>query len=195
MTGFVAPVSLAGTAVTLDPLRVEDTADIATASADGDLGRLWFTMAPSPDTAQEWVAARLARQHPETGLTFVARRPGGPVIGSSSYLNVDGPNRRLEIGATWFSASVRRTAVNTEAKLLMLTHAFEALGCVAVEFRTHFMNTTSRAAIERLGAKRDGVLRSHMLLPDGSRRDTVVYSILDVEWPAVRNNLRFRLGG
>ncbi len=195
MTGFVAPVSLAGTAVTLDPLRVEDTADIATASADGDLGRLWFTMAPSPDTAQEWVAARLARQHRETGLTFVARRPGGPVIGSSSYLNVDGPNRRLEIGATWFSASVRRTAVNTEAKLLMLTHAFEALGCVAVEFRTHFMNTTSRAAIERLGAKRDGVLRSHMLLPDGSRRDTVVYSVLDVEWPAVRNNLRFRLGG
>lgn len=195
MTGFVAPVSLAGTAVTLDPLRVEDTADIATASADGDPGRLWFTMAPSPDTAEEWVAARLARQHPETGLTFVARRPGGPVIGSSSYLNVDGPNRRLEIGATWFSASVRRTAVNTEAKLLMLTHAFDALGCVAVEFRTHFMNTTSRAAIERLGAKRDGVLRSHMLLPDGSRRDTVVYSILDVEWPAVRNNLRFRLGG
>lgn len=195
MTGFVAPVSLAGTAVTLDPLRVEDTADIATASADGDPGRLWFTMAPSPDTAEEWVAARLARQHPETGLTFVARRPGGPVIGSSSYLNVDGPNRRLEIGATWFSASVRRTAVNTEAKLLMLTHAFEALSCVAVEFRTHFMNTTSRAAIERLGAKRDGVLRSHMLLPDGSRRDTVVYSILDVEWPAVRNNLRFRLGG
>lgn len=195
MTGFVAPVSLAGTAVTLDPLRVEDTADIATASADGDPGRLWFTMAPSPGTAEEWVAARLARQHPETGLTFVARRPGGPVIGSSSYLNVDGPNRRLEIGATWFSASVRRTAVNTEAKLLMLTHAFDALGCVAVEFRTHFMNTTSRAAIERLGAKRDGVLRSHMLLPDGSRRDTVVYSILDVEWPAVRNNLRFRLGG
>lgn len=195
MTGFVAPVSLAGTAVTLDPLRVEDTADIATASADGDPGRLWFTMAPSPDTAEEWVAARLARQHPDTGLTFVARRPGGPVIGSSSYLNVDGPNRRLEIGATWFSASVRRTAVNTEAKLLMLTHAFDALGCVAVEFRTHFMNTTSRAAIERLGAKRDGVLRSHMLLPDGSRRDTVVYSILDVEWPAVRNNLRFRLGG
>ncbi len=117
----------------------------------------------------------------------------GAVVGSSSYLNVDPPNRRLEIGSTWFSESVRRTGVNTEAKLLMLGHAFDQLNCVAVEFRTHFMNSTSRAAIERLGAKLDGVLRSHQLLPDGSRRDTVVYSILDVEWPAVRNNLRHRL--
>ena len=136
---------------------------------------------------------RLAVQHPDTGLTFVARTLDGRVVGSSSYLNVDPPNRRLEIGNTWFSASVRRTGVNTEAKLLMLSHAFDELNCVAVEFRTHFFNSTSRAAIERLGAKLDGCLRSQQLLPDGSRRDTVVYSILDVEWPAVRNNLRFRL--
>jgi RimJ/RimL family protein N-acetyltransferase len=106
---------------------------------------------------------------------------------------VDPPNRRLEIGYTWYRQSVRRTGVNTECKLLMLGHAFDDLNCVAVEFRTHFFNSASRAAIERLGAKRDGILRSHQLLPDGSRRDTVVYSILDVEWPSVRNNLRFRL--
>jgi RimJ/RimL family protein N-acetyltransferase len=139
------------------------------------------------------VRARLAVQRPDTGLTFVVRSLDGRLIGSSSYLNVDGPNRRLEIGATWYVESVRRTGVNTEAKLLLLWHAFEALDCIAVEFRTHFFNSASRAAIERLGAKLDGVLRSHQLLSDGSRRDTVVYSILDIEWPAVRNNLQFRL--
>jgi RimJ/RimL family protein N-acetyltransferase len=194
MTGFVEPVVLTGPRwVTLQPLRAADVPEIAVASADGDVGALWFTSAPSHRTAREWVDKRLAVQHPDTGLTFVARTQDGRLIGSSSYLNVDPPNRRLEIGNTWFAGSVRRTGVNTEAKLLMLGHAFDELKCVAVEFRTHFFNTTSRAAIERLGAKLDGVLRSHQLLPDGSRRDTVVYSILDVEWPAVRNNLRFRL--
>jgi RimJ/RimL family protein N-acetyltransferase len=194
MTGFVEPVVLTGQRwVTLEPLRVEHVPEIAEASTDGDVGSLWFTSAPSPRTAQDWVDLRLAAQHPDTGLTFVARAPDGRVIGSSSYLNVDPPNRRLEIGNTWFCGSVRRTGVNTEAKLLMLGHAFDELNCIAVEFRTHFFNRASRAAIERLGAKLDGVLRSQQLLPDGSRRDTVVYSILDVEWPAVRNNLRFRL--
>jgi RimJ/RimL family protein N-acetyltransferase len=194
MTGFVEPVVLTGRRwVSLEPLTAAHVPEIATASADGDLGKLWFTGAPSPERAQQWVDARLAVQSPSTGLTFVARTMDGALVGSSSYLNVDPPNRRLEIGATWYSASVRRTGVNTEAKLLMLSHAFDELGCVAVEFRTHFMNAASRAAIERLGAKLDGVLRSHQLLPDGSRRDTVVYSILDVEWPAVRNNLHFRL--
>ena len=196
MTGFVDPVVLTGERwVSLEPLTAGHVPEIATAAADGDPGKLWFTAAPSPETAGQWVDLRLAVQSPATGLTFVARDMAGAVVGSSSYLNVDPPNRRLEIGSTWFSDSVRRTGVNTEAKLLMLGHAFGQLNCVAVEFRTHFMNRTSRAAIERLGAKLDGVLRSHQLLPDGSRRDTVVYSILDVEWPAVRNNLRFRLGG
>jgi RimJ/RimL family protein N-acetyltransferase len=130
----------------------------------------------------------------DEGVTYVVRRlDDGKLVGSSSFFHVDGPNRRLEIGCTWYSGSVRRTGVNSEAKLLMLGHAFDVLGCVAVEFRTHFFNSTSRAAIERLGAKLDGVLRSHQLLPDGSRRDTVVYSILDIEWPAVRTNLQFRL--
>ena len=194
MSGFVEPVVLVGERwVSLEPLTSAHTGEIAAASADGDLGKLWFTAAPSQETAGNWVDARLAAQHPDTGLTFVVRALDGRVVGSSSYLHVDPPNRRLEIGYTWYRESVRRTGVNTECKLLMLSHAFDELHCVAVEFRTHFFNSTSRAAIERLGAKCDGVLRSHQLSPDGSRRDTVVYSILDVEWPAVRNNLRFRL--
>jgi RimJ/RimL family protein N-acetyltransferase len=194
MTGFAEPVVLTGQQwVKLEPLRTADVPEIAVASADGDVGGLWFTSAPSHRTAREWADRRLAVQHPDTGLTFVVRTLDGRLVGSSSYCNVDPPNRRLEIGYTWFSGSVRRTGVNTEAKLLMLGHAFDELGCMAVEFRTHLFNTTSRAAIERLGAKLDGVLRSHQLSADGSRRDTVVYSILDIEWPAVRNNLRFRL--
>ena len=194
MSGFVEPVKLTGQRwVTLEPIAREHIPEIAEAAADGELGRLWFTHAPKPDTVEQWVDMRLASQKPDEGLTFVVRSLDGAVIGSSSYLNVDAANRRLEIGNTWYVASTRRSGVNSETKLLMLGHAFDELGCVAVEFRTHFFNTTSRAAIERLGAKLDGILRSHQVLPDGSRRDTVVYSILDIEWPAVRNNLRYRL--
>ncbi|HZN80773.1 MAG TPA: GNAT family N-acetyltransferase [Mycobacterium sp.] len=194
MSGFVDPVSLTGERwVTLEPLAREHLPEIAAAAADGELGRLWFTHAPKAAAAEQWVDMRLAAQNPDEGLTFVVRSLDGAFIGSSSYLNVDAPNRRLEIGNTWYVASARRSGVNSETKLLMLGHAFDQLGCVAVEFRTHFFNSTSRAAIERLGAKLDGILRSHQVLADGSRRDTVVYSILDIEWPAVRNNLRHRL--
>jgi RimJ/RimL family protein N-acetyltransferase len=194
MTGFVEPVSLTGQRwVRLEPLAREHLPEIAEAAADGELGGLWFTHAPKARAADQWVDMRLAAQKPDEGLTFVVRDLDGKLIGSSSYLNVDASNRRLEIGNTWYVSSVRRSGVNSETKLLMLGHAFDELGCVAVEFRTHFFNFTSRAAIERLGAKLDGVLRSHQVLPDGSRRDTVVYSILDIEWPAVRNNLRYRL--
>jgi N-acetyltransferase len=192
--GFVEPVTLTGQRwVSLEPLSRAHAAEIAAAAADGDVGGLWFTSAPSPQTADRWVDLRLASQQPDEGLTFVVRRLDGVLVGSSSYLHVDAPNRRLEIGNTWYAATARRTGVNTETKLLMLGHAFDELNCVAVEFRTHFFNFASRAAIERLGAKLDGVLRSHQLLPDGSRRDTVVYSILDIEWPAVRAHLQFRL--
>jgi len=195
MSGFAEPVRLTGQRwVNLEPLAREHIPEIATLAADGELGSLWFTQAPKAGAVEQWVQTRLASQKPDEGLTFVVRRLDGTLIGSSSYLNVDGPNRRLEIGNTWYVASARRSGVNSETKLLMLGHAFDELDCVAVEFRTHFFNSTSRAAIERLGAKLDGVLRSHSVLPDGSRRDTVVYSILDIEWPAVRNNLRHRLG-
>ncbi len=196
MTGFLEPVALRGERwVSLETLEPRHESEIAEAAAD--VRPLWFTGAPTRETTPEWVADRLAVQHPDTGLTLVIRaldgELAGEVVGSSSYCHADPPNRRLEIGYTWYRQAVRRSGVNTECKLVMLTHAFEVLNCVAVEFRTHFFNSTSRAAIERLGAKRDGILRSHQLLPDGSRRDTVVYSILDVEWPSVRNNLRFRL--
>lgn len=195
MSRFVAPVPLAGQRwVSLEPLTVDHIPEVATAAADGDSGTLWFTHAPAPDTAAAWVHRLLDIQAGDEGVTYVVRRlADGVLVGSSSFFNVDAPNRRLEIGHTWYSGSARRTGVNSETKLLMLGHAFDTLGCVAVEFRTHYFNSASRAAIERLGAKLDGVLRSQQLLPDGSRRDTVVYSILDIEWPAVRNNLRFRL--
>ncbi|MEC9322768.1 MAG: GNAT family N-acetyltransferase [Actinomycetota bacterium] len=194
MTMLVEPVTLIGQRwVSLEPLGREHLPEIDAVAADGELGGLWFTGAPKAGSAAHWVDARLTVQSPATGLTFVVRDKGGTLIGSSSYLNVDGPNRRLEIGHTWYVSPARRTGVNAETKLLMLGHAFDELRCVAVEFRTHFFNAASRAAIERLGAKLDGVLRSHQLLPDGSRRDTMVYSILDIEWPAVRSNLLFRL--
>jgi RimJ/RimL family protein N-acetyltransferase len=194
VSGFVEPVTLTGQSwVSLEPLAREHIPEITAAAADGELGSLWFTSAPKAEAVEQWVDMRLASQQPDEGLTFVVRSLDGTLIGASSYLHVDAANRRLEIGNTWYVASVRRSGVNSETKLLMLGHAFDELSCVAVEFRTHFFNYTSRAAIERLGAKLDGVLRSHQVLPDGSRRDTVVYSILDIEWPAVRNNLRYRL--
>lgn len=194
MSGFIEPVRLTGQRwVALEPLSREHVPEIAAAASDGELGRLWFTAAPAPDAVQRWVDMRLSLQNPDTGLTFMVRSLDGTLVGSSSYMNVDAPNRRLEIGNTWYVSSARRSGVNSETKLLMLGHAFDELNCVAVEFRTHFFNSTSRAAIERLGAKLDGILRSHQVLADGSRRDTVVYSILDIEWPSVRNNLRFRL--
>jgi N-acetyltransferase len=194
MSGFVEPMSLTGQRwVTLEPLTREHLPEIAEAAADGELGRLWFTNAPKAGIAEQWVDMRLAAQKADEGLTFVVRSLDGAFVGSSSYLNVDATNRRLEVGNTWYVSSARRSGVNSETKLLMLGHAFDELGCVAVEFRTHFFNFASRTAIERLGAKLDGVLRSHQVLPDGSRRDTVVYSILDIEWPAVRNNLKARL--
>jgi N-acetyltransferase len=194
MSGFIVPVSMTGDRwVTLEPLRREHVPEISAAAADGELGRLWFTAAPAAEAVERWVDARLAVQTPDTGLTMVVRRLDGTFVGSSSFMNVDPVNRRLEIGNTWYVESARRSGVNSETKLLMLGHAFDELGCVAVEFRTHFFNFTSRDAIERLGAKLDGVLRSQQVLADGSRRDTVVYSILDIEWPSVRNNLAYRL--
>jgi N-acetyltransferase len=195
MSRFVDPVTLTGPRwVRLEPLSAHHAPELDAAAADSDNASLWFTTAPPPGTAGQWVRRMLDMQATDDGVTFVVRRRAdGRLVGSSSMFNVDATNRRLEVGHTWYSRSARRTGVNTETKLVLLTHAFDVLGCVAVEFRTHFFNSTSRGAIERLGAKLDGVLRSHQLLADGSRRDTVVYSILDIEWPAVRANLTYRL--
>jgi N-acetyltransferase len=188
------PVTLAGGVVTLEPLHRGHTDELATAVADGRLWELWYTSVPTPAGMAADVEARLDRQAAGEMLPFVVRRNAdGAVVGATTYLNLDLAVPRLEVGSTWTAASAQRTGVNAESKLLLLTHAFETVGCLAVEFRTHWHNQQSRAAIARLGAKQDGVLRNHRRMPDGSLRDTVVFSITDAEWPAVRSGLRHRL--
>ena len=191
---FIEPVTLRGEHVTLEPLGNEHLHAIEAAAADGELWNLWYTSVPAPDKTHDWLAAALAMRERDGALPFAVRANAtGDVVGSTRYFHVDAGNRRLEIGHTWYAKRAQRTAVNTECKLLLLAHAFETLRCIAVEFRTHWFNHASRAAILRLGAKQDGVLRNHQLLPDGSRRDTVVFSIIDGEWPAVKRHLQHQL--
>jgi RimJ/RimL family protein N-acetyltransferase len=155
--------------------------------------QLWYTAIPAPDKKQAEIARRLDLQAKGLMLPFAVRTPTGQFAGMTTYMNVDAANRRVEIGSTWYRKSVQRGGLNTECKLLLLGHAFEQLDCIAVEFRTHFFNHQSRKAIERLGAKQDGILRSHQVAPNGSLRDTVVYSIVASEWPAVKAHLQFQL--
>lgn len=186
----VKPVALDGRHVRLVPLAPEHHDDLAEAVRDGDLWRLWYTSIPAPEAMRAEIERRLALQRAGSMLPFaVLDAAEGKAVGMTTYMHIDAGNRRLEIGSTWYARRVQRTGLNTEAKLLLLGHAFETLGCIAVEFRTHFHNRRSRQAIERLGAKLDGVLRSHQILPDGSLRDSCVYSIIACEWPAVRNGL------
>ena len=191
---FIEPVTLRGTAAILEPLATSHVPALAQAAADGELWRLWYTSVAPPDRMAEYVATALDMRERQGAMSFVVRdAASGDVVGCTRYFNVDAKNRRLEIGHTWYARRVQRTSLNTECKLLLLAHAFETLSCIAVEFRTHWFNHASRTAIARLGAKQDGVLRNHQLMADGSRRDTVVFSIIDGEWPAVRQHLRFLL--
>jgi RimJ/RimL family protein N-acetyltransferase len=191
---FLDPVTLRGRLVTLEPLSQDHCDELEDAVRDGELWRLWYTAVPRPEGMGAEIARRLALQEAGSMLPFAARRASdGRVIGMTTYMNADPANRRVEVGSTWNAASAHGSGTNAESKLLLLRHAFETLGCIAVEFRTHWMNRQSRAAIERLGAKQDGVLRSHQLMPDGSLRDTVVYSVIASEWPMVRNGLELRL--
>jgi N-acetyltransferase len=191
---FLDPVKLTGDVVTLEPLGPEHHDALVAAASDGRLWEHWYTAVPSPDGMAADIESRLAMQAAGTMLPFVVRRlSDGVVVGESTYCNAEPAVPRLEIGYTWTAQSAQRTGVNAESKLLLLTYAFEELGCLAVEFRTHWHNHQSRTAIARLGAKQDGVLRNHRRMPDGSLRDTVVFSILDTEWPAVRSGLRYRL--
>ena len=191
---FIEPVTLAGRHVRIEPLAREHESGIRAAAADGELWRLWYTSVAPPDRIGEYIARALDMRERLGAMPFAVRQNAtGDVVGCTRYFNVDATNRRLEIGYTWYSKRVQRTAINTECKLLLLTHAFDVLRCIAVEFRTHWFNHASRVAIERLGAKQDGVLRNHQLLADGSKRDTVVFSIIDGEWPAVRQHLKFQL--
>jgi len=191
---FIEPVTLKGEHATLEPLEAKHEAALRGAAADGELWRLWYTSVAPPDRIGEYIARALDMRERLGAMPFAVRQNAtGEVVGCTRYFNVDAANRRLEIGHTWYSKRAQRTAINTECKLLLLTHAFDVLRCIAVEFRTHWFNHASRVAIERLGAKQDGVLRNHQLLADGSKRDTVVFSIIDGEWPAVRQHLKFQL--
>jgi RimJ/RimL family protein N-acetyltransferase len=191
---WLHPVTLAGTHVVLEPLSHLHHDDLIEATRDGELWKLWYTAIPGPDGMTDEIDRRLALQAAGSMLPFAVVDPhSDKAVGMTTYMNVDATHRRIEIGSTWYARRVQRTALNTEAKLLLLTHAFEKLDCIAVEFRTHFLNQHSRRAIERLGAKLDGILRNHRRSPDGSLRDTCVYSIIDTEWPMIQRHLRFEL--
>jgi N-acetyltransferase len=187
------PVALEGEFVRLEPIAPRHADGLRAAAGDGRLWELWYTIVPAPDALDAWIASADRQRQAGRALTFaVIRRRDGRVVGSTRYMNIEESQRRLEIGTTWYAAEVQRTALNTECKRLLLGHAFEALGCLAVEFRTHWFNHRSRDAIARLGAKQDGVLRNHQRLADGTLRDTVVFSIIDSEWPAVKRHLGYR---
>jgi RimJ/RimL family protein N-acetyltransferase len=193
MGEWIQPVTLAGRHVRLEPLAREHVPGLQQAAADGELWNLWYTSVPAPADTAAYVDKALALLGQGLALPFVVKDGDGTIVGSTRFGNVDADNRRVEIGWTWYARRVQRTALNTEAKRLLLAHAFEALGCVAVEFRTHWFNHASRNAIARLGAKQDGVLRRHLKMPDGTWRDTVVFSILDHEWESVKHHLDFKL--
>ncbi len=191
---FFDPVTLSGGLVVVEPLSHDHHDGLVDAVRDGSLWTLTYTTVPSPDGMRAEIDRRLALQATGSMLPFAARRlDTGAVVGMTTFMNVDAPNRHVEIGSTWNALSAQRTGINTESKLLLLGHAFQTMDCIAVEFRTHWLNLQSRAAIARLGAKQDGVLRSHQLMADGSLRDTVVFSITAAEWPAIRGELRRRL--
>jgi N-acetyltransferase len=189
----IGPDMLAGALVRLVPLAMDHHDDLVKAVEDGEIWRLWYTRAPAPGEVASEIGRRLARQASGEMAPYAVLDADGRAVGITSYLHIDADSPRVEIGATWYARRVQRTGLNTEAKLLMLAHAFDTLGCIAVEMRTHFMNHQSRAAIERLGAKLDGTLRSHQRSPDGMLRDTCVYSIVASEWPAVRQHLTWQL--
>jgi RimJ/RimL family protein N-acetyltransferase len=191
---WIEPVSLSSPRVDLVPLSLAHRADLAESVQDGELWNLWYTSIPSPEDMTVEIERRLRLQAEGSMLPFtVIDKATQRAVGMTTYMHIDSVSHRVEIGSTWYRKSVQRTPLNTECKLLLLSHAFETLACIAVEFRTHFFNHQSRQAIERLGAKLDGVLRQHQRTADGAFRDTCVYSIIDSEWPTVRANLVHRL--
>jgi RimJ/RimL family protein N-acetyltransferase len=198
MNPWIGPTSLSGQHVQLVPLSHLHLDDLVKAVRDGELWNLWYTAIPTPEGMAAEIARRLDLQAKGSMCPFAVIDPAThQAMGMTTYMNIDAANRRVEIGSTWYRQSVQRTPLNTEAKRLLLAHAFEQLNCIAVEFRTHFFNQQSRRAIERLGAKLDGVLRSHQINPHplaaGALRDTCVYSIIASEWPNVRAQLDHQL--
>jgi len=190
---WAEPTPLKGRFASLEPLAPEHLNGLVEAVKDGDLWKLWYTSIPHPDGMKAEIERRLHLQSEGKMAPFTVFDAAGAIIGMTTYMNIDAHNKRVEIGSTWYAARAQRTSLNTECKLMLLTHAFEKLDCIAVEFRTSFFNQQSRRAIERLGAKLDGVLRSHIRHTDGSLRDTCVYSIIASEWPTVRSHLAYQL--
>ena len=187
------PVELAGPHARLLPLAEDHHDALCAATRDGELWKLWYTAVPSPEGMAVEIQRRLALQAAGSMLPFTVMDASGQVVGMTTCMHIDAVHQRLEIGSTWYARSVQRTPLNTNAKRLLLEHSFEKLQCIAVEFRTHRLNTQSRRAIERLGAQLDGVLRAHQVSADGTLRDTAVYSITAAEWPAVRAHLDWQL--
>lgn len=194
---FTTDTTLIGQFARLVPLRPEHHDDLVEAVRDGELWKLWYTAIPAPESMDSEIERRLSLQKAGSMLPFAVLNASGKAVGMTTYMNIDTANRRVEIGSTWYRQAVQRTPLNTECKRMLLTHAFEQLDCIAVEFRTHFFNQASRKGIERLGAKLDGVLRSHQINPHpdapNSLRDTCVYSIVASEWPTVRAHLDHQL--
>ena len=190
---WLEPVSLRGEHARLDPLSHDHVEGLTAAVKDGELWKLWYTFVPRPEDMGKEIDRRLGLQAAGSMLPFTVLDADGKIAGMSTYMNVDAPNRRVEIGSTWYAKRVQRSALNTQCKLLLLGHAFETLDCIAVEFRTHFFNHQSRRGIERLGAKLDGILRNHQIAPNGTLRDTVVYSIIASEWPTAKAHLNYQL--
>lgn len=184
---------LKGRHVSLGPLQMSHVPALQLALGDGELSRCWYTNVPAPESVERYVGAALDVQAQGKVLAFVVSDAAGDVVGSTRFYALEADVPRLNIGYTWYNPRVQRTGLNTEAKLLLLQHAFEVMGCISVGFETSWFNQASRNAIARLGAKQDGVLRSHKRHADGSRRDTVVFSIIDTEWPAVKRHLQFLL--
>jgi N-acetyltransferase len=190
---FLEPVTLRGAHARLEPLSHDHRDALVEAVSDGELWKLWYTSVPKPENMAKEIDRRLGLQAAGSMLPFTVFDAEGRISCMTTYMNVDATNRRVEIGSTWYAIRVQRSALNTQCKLLLLRHAFETLDCIAVEFRTHFFNHQSRRGIERLGAKQDGILRSHQIAPNGTLRDTVVYSIIAAEWPTVEAHLNYQL--
>ncbi|MDH4389835.1 MAG: GNAT family protein [Aquabacterium sp.] len=193
MPKITAPITLTGTHVSLVPLAAEHAPALAEAVQDGQLWQLWYTAVPPPEGMAAEITRRLGLQAAHSMLPFAVLDASGTPVGMTTYMNIDNAQQRVEIGSTWYASRVQRGPLNTEAKRLLLGHAFEQLQCIAVEFRTHRFNHQSRRAIERLGAQMDGILRNHQRASNGTLRDTVVYSITADEWPTVRAHLDFQL--
>lgn len=194
MSYWVKPVNLLGKYAKLLPLTIQHKDGLIEAAKDGELWNLWFTSVPTPENMATEIERRLGLQDKGEMVPFViVDAITDKVIGMTTYCRIEPANKRLEIGFTWYRKSYQKTLVNTECKLMLLRHAFEVLGSIAVEFRTSSFNFESQRAISRLGAKLDGILRGARLMDDGTIYDSHVYSILNREWPAVRRNLEYKL--